>query len=38
VVDARDAVDIAQIGTVPGAVNIFYGALTYLADHEAPES
>lgn len=38
VVDVRDAADIAQTGTVAGAVNISYGALTYLADHEVPES
>lgn len=37
VIDVRDAADIAQTGTVPGAANISYGALTYLADHEVPE-
>ena len=38
VIDVRDAADIAQTGTVPGAVNLSFGALTYLADHEVPES
>jgi rhodanese-related sulfurtransferase len=38
VIDVRDATDIAQTGTVPGAVNLSYGALTYLADNEVPES
>jgi rhodanese-related sulfurtransferase len=38
VIDVRDAADIAQTGTVPGAVNISYGALTYLADNEVPET
>lgn len=37
VIDVRDAADIAVTGTVPGALNISYGALTYQADHEAPE-
>lgn len=37
VIDVRDAADIAQTGTVPGAVNLSYGALTYLADNEVPE-
>lgn len=37
VIDVRDAADIVQTGTVPGAVNLSYGALTYLADNEAPE-
>lgn len=37
VIDVRDAADIAQTGTVPGAVNISYGALTYMADAEVPE-
>lgn len=37
VIDVRDAADIAQTGTVPGAVNFSYGALTYLADNEVPE-
>ncbi|MCL5999553.1 MAG: YdhR family protein [Chloroflexi bacterium] len=38
VIDVRDAADIAQTGTVPGAVNISLGALTYKADHEVPEA
>jgi rhodanese-related sulfurtransferase len=38
VIDVRDAADIAGTGTVPGAVNLSYGALTYLADNEVPES
>lgn len=37
VIDVRDATDIAQTGTVPGAVNISIGALTYKADHELPQ-
>jgi len=38
VIDVRDAADIAQTGAVPGAANISYGALTYLADNEVLES
>lgn len=38
VIDVRDAADLAQTGTVPGAVNLSFGALTYLADNEVPES
>lgn len=38
VIDVRDAADVAQTGTVPGAVNLSYGALTYLADNEVPET
>ena len=38
VIDVRDAADIAQTGSVPGAVNLSLGALTYLADNEVPES
>ena len=38
IIDVRDAADIAQSGTIPGAVNLSYGALTYLADQEVPES
>jgi rhodanese-related sulfurtransferase len=37
-IDVRDAADIAQTGTAPGAINISYGALTYMADTEVPES
>lgn len=36
VIDVRDAADIVATGTVPGAVNISYGALTYQADHTLP--
>jgi rhodanese-related sulfurtransferase len=38
VIDVRDAADVAQTGTVPGAVNLSLGSLTYLADNEVPES
>ncbi len=38
VIDVRDAADVAQTGTVPGAVLISYGSLTYKADKEVPES
>ncbi len=38
VIDVRDAADVAQTGTVPGARNLSLGALTYLADNEVPES
>ncbi|MCU0507326.1 MAG: YdhR family protein [Anaerolineae bacterium] len=38
VIDVRDAADIAQTGTIPGAINLSYGALTYLADNEVPDS
>ncbi len=38
VIDVRDAADIAATGTVPGALNISYGALTYQADHQLPEA
>ncbi len=38
VIDVRDAADIAQTGTIPGAINLSYGALTYLADNKVPES
>ncbi|PJF46318.1 MAG: sulfurtransferase [Candidatus Thermofonsia Clade 3 bacterium] len=37
VIDVRDAAEIVQTGTIPGAVNLSYGALTYMADHTAPE-
>jgi rhodanese-related sulfurtransferase len=37
IIDVRDAADLAQTGTVPGALNISYGALTYMADNEVPE-
>jgi rhodanese-related sulfurtransferase len=37
VIDPRDAADIAATGTVAGAINISYGALTYQADNELPE-
>jgi rhodanese-related sulfurtransferase len=38
VIDVRDAADVAQTGTIPGAINLSYGSLTYLADTEVPES
>lgn len=37
VIDPRDAADVAATGTVAGAMNISYGALTYGADNEVPE-
>jgi rhodanese-related sulfurtransferase len=37
VVDVRDAADIAMTGTIPGAMNISLGSLTYKADNEVPE-
>lgn len=37
VIDVRDAADIAMTGTVPGAMNISLGSLTYKADKEVPE-
>ena len=36
VIDVRDSAEVAQTGTVHGAVNIPYGALTYMADDEVP--
>lgn len=36
VIDVRDAADVTATGTIPGALNISYGALTYQADHQAP--
>ena len=36
-IDVRDAADVAQTGTVPGAANLSLGSLTYLADNEVPE-
>ncbi len=38
VIDVRDAAEVAQSGTIPGAVNLSYGSLTFLADNEVPES
>ena len=37
VIDACDAADIAANGTIPGALNISLGGLTYKADNEVPE-
>jgi rhodanese-related sulfurtransferase len=38
VVDVRDAADIAATGTtIPGAINVSLGSLTYKADNEVPE-
>lgn len=36
VVDVRDAADIPATGTIPGAINVSLGTLTYKADHEVP--
>jgi rhodanese-related sulfurtransferase len=36
VIDVRDATDVAQTGTVPGALNLSLGSLTYIADNEVP--
>lgn len=38
IIDVRDAADVAQTGTIPGAANISYGALTYKADTSVPET
>lgn len=38
VIDVRDAADVAATGTIPGALNISFGALTYQADGQAPET
>jgi len=37
VIDVRDAADITGTGSVPGAMNISMGSLTYKADHEVPQ-
>lgn len=37
VIDVRDAADIAMTGTIPGALNLSLGSLTYKADDEVPE-
>jgi rhodanese-related sulfurtransferase len=37
VIDVQDTTDVAQMGTIPGAVNISFGSLTYKADHALPE-
>jgi rhodanese-related sulfurtransferase len=37
VIDVRDAADIAATGTVPQAVNISFGSLTFKADNQVPE-
>jgi rhodanese-related sulfurtransferase len=37
VIDPRDAADIPFTGFIPGALNISYGALTYMADNEVPQ-
>ncbi len=37
VIDVRDAADIVMTGTIPEAINISLGSLTYKADHEVPE-
>lgn len=38
IIDVQDAADVARAGTIPGAVNISYGTLTFAADHELPEA
>jgi rhodanese-related sulfurtransferase len=37
IIDVQDAADIAQTGSIPGAINLSLGSLTYKADHEVPE-
>ncbi|MBL8161679.1 MAG: sulfurtransferase [Anaerolineae bacterium] len=37
VIDVRDDADIAMTGTIPGAMHISLGSLTYKADNEVPE-
>ena len=37
VIDVRDAAEITMTGTVPGAMNLSLGSLTYKADNEVPE-
>ena len=37
VIDVRDAADIAATGTIPEAINVSFGSLTYKADNEVPE-
>ena len=36
VIDPRDAADIPYTGMIPGALNVSYGSLTYMADNEVP--
>jgi rhodanese-related sulfurtransferase len=36
VIDVRDAADIPATGIIPGAINISYGSLTYMADNVVP--
>ncbi|MCE7988797.1 MAG: hypothetical protein DYG89_47180 [Caldilinea sp. CFX5] len=38
IIDVQDAADVAQTGMIPGAANISYGALTYMADNGVPET
>ena len=37
VIDVRDAADIEATGTIPEAINVSFGSLTYKADNEVPE-
>jgi rhodanese-related sulfurtransferase len=37
IIDVRDAADIAATGTIPGAINISLGTLTYAADDQVPK-
>jgi rhodanese-related sulfurtransferase len=36
-IDVRDAADVAATGTIPRAVNISLGSITYKADTEVPQ-
>lgn len=37
IIDVQDAADIVLTGSIPGAINISLGSLTYKADHTLPE-
>ncbi len=37
IIDVQDATDIASTGSIPGAINISLGSLTYKADHSLPD-
>ena len=37
VIDVQDAADVLAVGTIPGAVNISLGSLTYKTDLGLPE-
>ena len=36
VIDVRDAADLAATGTIPEAINVSLGSLTFKADNEVP--